>query len=92
MVRVKTYLSQVVFRRKVEKDGQVTLFAKTYCVGRASARLQVEFRFDADTTEWVVTDEQGNLLRRLPAQERDETLIHQLQLAKRRKPHDAHLR
>lgn len=91
MLRVKTYLSQFVFRRKVEKYGQVTLFANTYSVGRAHARLQVEFRLDPQTNEWVVTDEQGNPLRRLPAQELDETIIHQLQLAKRRKPNDASL-
>lgn len=92
MLRVKTYLSQFVFRRKVEKYGQVTLFANTYSVGRAHARLQVEFRLDPETTVWVVTDEQGNPLRCLPAQELDETLIHQLQLAKRRKPNDVALR
>lgn len=91
MQRVKTYLSQFVFRRKVEKYGQLTLFANTYSVGRAQARLPVECRLDPDTSEWVVTDEQGNLLRRLPAQELDETRIHQLQLAKRRKPNVASL-
>lgn len=91
MQRVKTYLSTFVFRRKVETYGQVTLFANTYSVGRAHARLQVELRLDPHTDSWLVTDEHGNALRRLPAQELEESLIHQLQLAKRRKPHDAHL-
>ncbi|MBK8023446.1 MAG: hypothetical protein IPK19_18950 [Chloroflexi bacterium] len=85
MTRVKTYLSQFVFRRKVEKFGQITLFANTYTVGRAHSRLQVEIRLDPQSDEWLVADEQGNLLRRLPCQELDYDLIRQLQLAKRRK-------
>ncbi len=85
---VKTYMSQFVFRRKVENYELVTLFANTYSVGCTHARRQVEIRIDPDTTEWIVTDEQGSLLRRLPAKELDDTLIHQLQLAKQRKPDD----
>lgn len=85
MARVKTYLSQFVFRRKVEKFGQVTLFANTYSLGRAHSRMPVEIRLDPQTDEWLVADEQGTLLRRLPCQELDYLLISQLQLAKRRK-------
>ena len=86
LTRVKTYLSHFVFRRKVEHSGQVTLFANTYSIGRAHRRRSVEIRLDPQTEEWLVADEQGNLLRRLPCQELDYTLISQLQLAKRRKP------
>lgn len=84
--RVKMYLSQFVFRRKVEQYGQVTLFATTYSVGRAYGRYDVELRLDPQTDEWVVTDTHGTLLRRLPCQELAYARISQLQLAKRRKP------
>lgn len=83
IARVKTYLSQFVFRRKVEKYGQITLFTNTYSVGRAHSRIQVEVRLDPLTDQWLVTDEQGILLRRLPCRELDYVLISQLQLAKR---------
>ncbi len=82
LTRVKTYLSHFVFRRKLAHSGQVTLFANTYSLGLAHSRRSVEIRFDSQTEEWLVADEQDNLLRRLPCQELDYTLISQLQLAK----------
>jgi hypothetical protein len=83
--RVRTYLSQFSFRRKVEQCGQVTLFASTYSVGRAHRRTFVEFRLDAVTGEWQVRDEYGREVRRCPSRELDYTRISQLQLGKRRK-------
>jgi hypothetical protein len=85
MQRVKAYLSQFVFRRKVEKFGQFTLFANTYSLGRPYARARVEIRLDPHSEEWLVSDEQGTVLRRLKSRELDYALISYLQLAKRRK-------
>jgi hypothetical protein len=85
MTRLKTYLSQFVFRRRVEKYGQITLFANTYSIGRSHSRIQVEIRLDTQTDEWLVADQQGNRLASLPCKELDYRLISQLQLAKRRK-------
>lgn len=86
MERVKGYLSQFVFRRKVEPNGRVTLFANSYTVGRAYSRSHVTLQLNAESGEWVVQDEHGQELRRLPAHELDEQCIQQLQLGKRRKP------
>jgi hypothetical protein len=85
MERVRTYLSQFRFRRKVEKLGQATLFANAYAVGRAASRTYVEFQLDGASEQWVIRDEVGVELRRLPSRELDYDKISQLQLGKRRK-------
>jgi hypothetical protein len=85
LTAVATYLSRLTFRRKVERSGQVSLFANVYSVGRASARQFVTITLDPLTLEWVFTDDYRRLVRRLPAKELSYEQISQLQLAKRRR-------
>ena len=83
--RVMAYLAQFHFWRKVEKYGQVTLFAHTYGVGRAYSRQTVEMQLDAATAEWIIRDEDGQEIQRHPNRELTYEQISQLMLAKRRK-------
>jgi len=83
--RVTAYLSQFSFQRKVEKCGQITLFANPYGVGRAYRRQSVAVQLDATTQTWVIQDDAGTEIRRHPAQELSYAQISQLQLGKRRK-------
>ena len=83
--RVADYLADFRFVRKVEKKGQIMLFANTYGVGQGYARQFVEVSLDPLTHEWCVRDEYGTELQRHPAQELSYDLISQLQLAKRRR-------
>lgn len=83
--RVAAYLAQFIFQRKVEKYGQVSLFANSYSLGRCFARQIVEIRFDAHQLDWVFYSTTGQFLRRLPARELSYDLISQLRLGKRRK-------
>jgi hypothetical protein len=83
--RVVTYLAQFHFQRKVEKRGQITLFANTYAVGRAYQRQIVEVHLDDQTAQWVVCNDSGQEIRRFPNQELSYDQISQLQLGKRRK-------
>jgi len=85
--RVTAYLSQFHFRRKVEKYGQMTLFANTYGIGRAYSRQMVEIQLDAATGEWVIRDDDGQEIQRHPNRELTYDQISHLRLAKRRK-HD----
>lgn len=85
MDRVRAYLAGFRFQRKVEKYGQVTLFANSYSAGRAYARQTVEIHFDDRCDEWVFVDETGQDIRRHPAKELTYAQISQLTLAKRRK-------
>ena len=83
--RVRAYLAGFRFQRKVEKYGQVTLFANTYSAGRAYARQYIEIYFDELTDQWVLLDETEQEIRRHPAKELTYEQISQLMLAKRRK-------
>lgn len=85
MQPVIAYLAQFHFQRKVEKFGQITLFANTYSIGRAFSRQSVDLALDPLSRAWVVSDDYGREIRRLPARELTYALISQLQLAKRRK-------
>lgn len=85
MDRVRHYLAGFRFQRKVEKNGQVTLFANTYSAGRAYARQYIDIYLDDLSDHWVLVDETGQDIRRHPAKELTYEQISQLQLAKRRK-------
>jgi hypothetical protein len=85
MARVITYLAQFRFQRKVEKKGQITLFANTYGVGQRYSRQSVEVHLDAATAQWVICDAAGDEIRRHPNRELTYQQINQLQLAKRSK-------
>jgi len=85
MQAIVDYLSQFHFQRKVEKAGQITLFANTYGVGRAYARQTVEITLDVDSQEWVIHSEFGQEIRRHPNRELTYETIAQLRLAKRRR-------
>ncbi len=79
-------LARFHFQRKVERNGQITLFANHYSAGRQYARQYIEIQLDASTDQWVMRDEYGHELRRQPAKELSYELISQLRLAKRRRP------
>jgi len=83
--RVALYLSGFIFHRKVEINGQLTLFANTYSLGKRHARQTIQITFDPITYEWCFTDEQAHLIRRHPTKELFYEPISQLQLAKRRR-------
>lgn len=84
--RAAHYLSGFIFYRKVEINGQVTLFTNTYSLGKRYARQQIQITFDPDTYEWCFTDEHAHLIRRHSTKELFYERISQLQLAKRRRP------
>lgn len=84
--RVAHYLSGFIFHRKVEINGQVSLFANTYSLGKHYARQTIQITFDPDTYVWIFTDEHAHLIRRHPTKELFYERISQLQLAKRRRP------
>lgn len=83
--QVAHYLSRYTFKRKVEKSGQITLFAKSYSLGRYHARQHVSIQLDAHTLEWVFTDDRGQQIARHASRELDYELISNLCLSKRQK-------
>ena len=65
--KVQAYLAQGRWVRQVSRVGQITLYDRTYGVGRAYAKSQVWVRYDVSTAAWVVQDAQGQQLARHPA-------------------------
>lgn len=63
--RVYDYLASQTWWRRVSQVGQFSLGAQVYSVGSAHARQQVCITFDAQTTEFVVSDDQQQPLTRL---------------------------
>ena len=83
--RVRQYLSGFQFRRKVECNGRITLFANNYSAGQQYAGQYIEIQFDELTSHWVMRTEYGQEIRRHPAKELTYEQISQLKLAKRRR-------
>ncbi len=55
------FLAGFTFKRKVNRNGQVTLKGHHYTVGLAHKEKQIQVRFDEQTQEWMFleSDEQG---------------------------------
>lgn len=82
---VRQYLSEFQFRRKVECNGRITLFANNYSAGKQYAGQYIEVQFDELTSQWVMRTEYGQEIRRHIAKELTYEQISQLKLAKRRR-------
>lgn len=83
MQRVDDFISQFVWTRRVDKVGRISLFSTAYSVGRAYAGHDVNVHFDIPTREWVIENEQGQVLKRHLSQEITTERILNLNLAKR---------
>jgi hypothetical protein len=64
--RVVIWLSQRVWRRRVDKVGRISWFSAAYSVGRAYAGQDVLLHFDPAQQDWVIESEAGKGLKRYP--------------------------
>lgn len=83
--RAAFFLSQYTFKRKVEKNGQISLMANNYSVGRQYARQVMTISLQVSTREWFVKDDYGCEIARFTSKELDYEKISNLRLGKRRK-------
>lgn len=83
LARVDAFLSPLVWTRRVDKVGRISIFSRAYSVGRAFTGRAVQVRFDPQPREWVIQSEQGQVLKRFPAQEITPPRILNLDIAKR---------
>lgn len=82
LARVLAYLGQGVWPRRVSARGQISLYGKAYQVGPEYGGQTVWVRLDAATGEWVVEDNEGQGVRRHPADQLTAKRIGQLQVSK----------
>ena len=67
--RITSHLSGYVAIRRVNKNGDVSIYNHAYHVGVRFQGHDVHVTFDPDTTEWVFSDASGSELRHKPARE-----------------------
>jgi transposase InsO family protein len=84
--RVRRHLAKGQWRRQVDKVGQISLYHRTYGVGRAWAGQEVYVRYDAEANEWVIRDKKGEEIARHAALEITEERILSLEIS-HVKPH-----
>lgn len=85
--RVKEYLAQGCWRRKVNKVGQITIYRRALTVGHAYRGRTVLVTLDPLTNDWVVQDANGDELARHQATEIATERIRSLEVSNRPNSH-----
>jgi hypothetical protein len=78
--RVYGYLAQGTWKRVVNKSGQISIYNRSYQVGRAHRGHTVFLRFDPAAVAWVVEDRSGSEIARHPARELGPEQIRNLEV------------
>ena len=80
VARAYASLSGGVWRRLVNRTGQISLYNRGYQVGAQHRGETVWVRFAAETHEWLIVDRRGQELRRYVAAELAPEAIQQLRV------------
>lgn len=82
--RVDAFLARGCWRRRVDCNGRISIYGHGRSVGRAWAHQEVVLRFEASSRRWMVSDRDGELIKRLPASELTRDRIMALTVSRRR--------
>jgi hypothetical protein len=82
--RVATHLSGYVGVRRVNKNGNVSIYNRAYHVGASFHGQDVHVTFDPETNEWVFSDASRRELRHKPAREVTPERVMALNVTSRR--------
>jgi hypothetical protein len=82
--RVLEHLAGYAVRRRVDKNGDVSLYHRPHYVGCMHQRQEVFVMLDPRRAEWVFVDLQGRQLRSQPAEELQAERIRRLTVTNRR--------
>jgi hypothetical protein len=85
--RVLDYLGGVVVRRRVDRKGMASVYNRNYYVGVRHAGREVYLSLDPQRRSWVFSDERGQQLRELPAEQLTRQRVVGLTVSKRRPRH-----
>lgn len=83
--RVLEWLSGHAVRRRVSKDGKISVYDRNLWVGREWAELQVWLRLDPEDKAWLIMDDKNMLLNRTPAVELTAERILTLSVSRQRR-------
>lgn len=76
--RVKEFLAEQIWSRKVDGCGNISIYHRSYRVGRSHAHQMVVLHFDVVSCSWWVADHLGREIRRWPARQITEQRIRSL--------------
>jgi hypothetical protein len=82
--RVDAFLARGCWRRRADGNGVISIYGHSRAVGRAWARHELVVRFDASSRCWVVSNEAGEVVKQLPANELTRERIIALAVSRRR--------
>jgi hypothetical protein len=83
LTRVAEHLAGYTAVRQVTGTGQLWVYASRYYLGAAYRGQTVYVSFDPQAHEWVITNRDGNQLRRFPAQQITRAQIVALQMRRK---------
>ena len=82
--RVDAFLARGCWRRQADCNGGISIYGHGRSVGRSRARHEMVVRFDASSRCWLVSNPNGEEVKRLPASELTRERIMALAVSRRR--------
>jgi hypothetical protein len=82
--RVDAFLARGCWKRQADRNGKISIYGHCRVVGRAWAQQEVVVRFDAPSRCWVVSNQDGVVVKELPATELTRERIVALAVSRRR--------
>jgi hypothetical protein len=84
LARVDAFLARGCWRRQADCNGRISIYGHGRSIGRSRAGHEVVMRFDMSSRLWVVSDPDGEEVKRLPAKELTRERIIALAVSRRR--------
>jgi hypothetical protein len=82
--RVHAFLAKECWRRRADGNGVISIYGHGRAVGRAWARQELVVRFDASSRSWLVSNQNGELVKQFLANELTRDRIIALAVSRRR--------
>ena len=82
--RVDAFLARGCWKRHADRNGTISIYGHCRAAGRAWAHQEVVVRFDASSRCWVISNQDGEVVKQLPANELTREAIMALAVSRRR--------
>jgi hypothetical protein len=82
--RVDAFLARGCWRRHADRNGTISIYGHCRAIGRAWAHQELVVRFEASSRCWLVSNQEGEVIKQLPAKELTRERIMALAVSRRR--------
>jgi hypothetical protein len=83
--RVDAFLARGCWQRQADRNGRISIYGHCRAVGRAWARQKLVVRFEMSSRCWLVSNQEGEVIKQLPAKELTRERIMALAVSRRRR-------